>query len=159
MARQRGHPQETGRGQVRAKRPRFDFATSPDALPADHLYDFAVAQSIFSHAGPDLVALRLRGVSPRLRETGTLVATFIVGEEKCRENGWAYPASVNYRTEMMAAAARDDGLEVHLLGWRHLRQNWVLFSKPCFDTSRFQATALTVERDDGSNPRFGVYWK
>ena len=46
-----GLRRETGEDQIRIKAPRLLTASSPDALPARALFDFVVAQSVFSHAG------------------------------------------------------------------------------------------------------------
>jgi len=134
---------ETGRDQIRLKRPRFLFAGSADVLPAAPLYDFALAQSIFSHAGPDLVTSWLRGVSSRLKDTGALAATFIVGQEDCQTAGWSYPDCVGYTAETMTAMARNAGLGFLLLDWRHPRQTWALFRKPGFDVTWFEGRPLT----------------
>ena len=138
-----GIRRETGRDQIRLKRPRFLFVGSPDELPAAPLDDFALAQSIFSHAGPDLVASWLRGVSARLKDTGALAATFVLGKEDCQIAGWIYPGCVTYTAGTMAAMARTAGLGFLLLDWRHPRQTWALFRKPGFDVTWFEAQPLT----------------
>ena len=80
-------------------RPRFVIGDSPDALTGlDKTIDFAVAQSIFSHSGPDLVKGWLTGLAPLLSSSGALVATFVVGEKNCNQNGWTYPDCVEYRS-------------------------------------------------------------
>jgi len=51
-----GITREIGRDMVEIKRPRFLTADSPEILrTAGSSFDFAVAQSIFSHCGPDLL--------------------------------------------------------------------------------------------------------
>jgi SAM-dependent methyltransferase len=151
-----GIRRETGRNQVRIKRPQFIISSSPEDLPLGCFYDFAVAQSVFSHAGPDLISVWLRGVSSRLNHNGALVATFITSGEDFRETGWFYPACVGYRTETMAEMARDAGLRFLLLDWRHPRQSWALLGRPGFDTSWLSAGSLTwnalLDRPAGKPP-------
>ena len=118
---------EIGPDQIRIKRPFFSYSDSAKSLPGDRAFVFALAQSIFSHAGPDLVEGWLGEVSPRLRDTGTLVATFIVGPEDSPNQGWVYPDGVCYRVETMAALARNAGLRFVLLDWKHPRQQWAQF--------------------------------
>lgn len=48
-----GIERETGQDQILIKKPNFIYASSGDSLPPDASYDFAVAQSIFSHCGLD----------------------------------------------------------------------------------------------------------
>ena len=134
---------ETGRDQVRIKKPRFVFASSPESLPAGRRFDIAVAQSIFSHAGPDLVARWLGAAASHLKDSGALAATFIVGDQDCRSDGWTYPDCVTYKVETMAGMARKAGLELQLLDWRHPRQTWALYRKPGFDVTWFESAPLT----------------
>jgi cyclopropane fatty-acyl-phospholipid synthase-like methyltransferase len=134
---------ETGQDQIRIKQPRFYFADSARNLPASELYDFAMAQSIFSHCGPDLVKRWLNDTSAHLRDSGALAATFLSGDQDCQDQGWVYPACVNYKVETMAALARNAGLEFFLLDWKHPRQQWALYAKPKFEISWFQGRPLT----------------
>jgi SAM-dependent methyltransferase len=148
---------ETGRDQIRIKEPRFVAGSTPDVLPAGPTFDFALAQSVFSHAGPDLVEGWLQGISPRLKDSGALVATFIVGPEDCRAAGWTYPECVLYTVETMAAMAHKAGLHFHLLDWRHPRQSWALFAKRGFDATWLEGASLTWNAmlDRGPGPRSG----
>ena len=56
-------------------------------------FDFIVAQSIFSHAGPDIVATALRGFRQSLANDGVILATFIppetLGIPEQTEPGWS----------------------------------------------------------------------
>lgn len=138
-----GIQREIGQDQIRIKQPRFYFSDCAKDLPANERFDFAVAQSIFSHSGPDLVERWLRECSVRLKESGVLAATFLIGDQDCQENGWVYPQSIYYRVETMAALAQKTGLRFLLLNWRHPRQRWALYTKPDFDVTWFQEKALT----------------
>lgn len=138
-----GIRQETGQDQIRIKQPNFYFTDSARDIPANVLYDFAVAQSVFSHCGPDLVRRWLTEISSHLKDSGTLVATFLIGDQDSQDHGWVYPGCVNYKVESMAVMARDAGLEFHLLEWKHPRQQWALFAKPRFDVDWFQGRPLS----------------
>ena len=138
-----GIQRETGRDQIRIKRPRFHFGDSAKDLPAGEQYDFAVAQSVFSHCGPDLLERWLRDLAAHLKESGALAATFLIGDQDCQESGWLYPKSIRYTVETMRARAQSAGLEFHLLDWRHPRQWWALYAKPGFDATWFRDKPLT----------------
>jgi len=138
-----GIRRETGQDQIRIKQPRLYIADSASDLPPNALYDFAIAQSIFSHCGPDLLERWLREGSSHLKDSGVLVATFYVGEQDCQDGGWTYPANVYYKVETMALLARNAGLEFLLLDWKHPRQQWALYAKPQFDANWFQSRPLT----------------
>jgi SAM-dependent methyltransferase len=138
-----GISRETGRDQIQIKHPRFYNASSPASLPPNETFDFALAQSIFSHCGPDLIQGWLQGISLHLKETGVLVATFLIGNDDCEKEGWFYPACVHYRVETMVTFASSAELKFVLLDWKHPRQSWALFAKPKFDTTWFQNGSLT----------------
>src|SRR5437762_1456222 len=59
---------------VHIKRPTFFFSDLPDTVTqAKMAFDFAVAQSIFSHCGLDLIKGWLSAISRSLAENGALV--------------------------------------------------------------------------------------
>lgn len=139
-----GIKREVGSDQVRIKRPKFYFSASPEVLAgAGPRLDFAVAQSVFSHCGVDLVRGWLAGISPALASDGALLATFLPGEEDYAGRGWVYPDCVRYTPETMRRLASEAGLTLELLDWRHPNQTWGLFAKPDFDTSWFKGKPLT----------------
>lgn len=140
---EKGIQYETGQDQIHIKQPQFYYSDSTEDLPSDKLYDFVVAQSIFSHCGPNLVEQWLAGISSHLTASGALVATFLIGEEDCQESGWFYPNCVYYKAETMALFAENAGLRLKLLDWKHPRQSWGLYIKPDFDTTWFENRPLT----------------
>ncbi len=108
-----GIKQELGETVVQIKRPTFFFTASPEAVvQAKVLFDFALAQSIFSHCED----------SPR--------------------TGWIYPECVNYRPATLERAAAEVNLRFEILDWKHPRQTWALFAGPRFDSSWFKNQPL-----------------
>jgi SAM-dependent methyltransferase len=138
-----GIERETGRDQLRIKQPRFYFSDSARDLPFAELYDFALAQSVFSHCGPDLLERWLGEIAGHLKASGALVATFLPGDLDSQEKGWLYPECTRYRLETMDARAQNAGLRFHALDWRHPRQQWALYTKSDFDVSWFKNNPLT----------------
>src|SRR5919201_4626085 len=66
-----GIKQELGETVVQTKRPTFFFTDSPETVVrAKVSFDFALAQSIFSHCGLDLLSGRLAALSRALAEVG-----------------------------------------------------------------------------------------
>ena len=86
-----GVRREVGRDLVAMKRPTFVIADHADALPADARFDFAVAQSIFSHTGTDLLIAWLDGIARRLKPGGALAATYLPGASDPVESGLDLP--------------------------------------------------------------------
>jgi cyclopropane fatty-acyl-phospholipid synthase-like methyltransferase len=139
-----GIKRELGEAVLEIKRPTFFFSASPGAISQPKvLFDFAVAQSIFSHCGLDLIKEWLSAISRSLAEDGALMATFLPGEEDSPTKGWVYPECVNYRPATLERAAADVNLRFEILDWKHPRQTWALFAAPKFDSSWFKNRALT----------------
>jgi SAM-dependent methyltransferase len=139
-----GIRRELGETLVKIKRPTFFFSDSPDTITqANTAFDFALAQSIFSHCGLDLIKGWLSAVSHSLAKDGALVATFLIGEEDCPKQGWIYPECVNYRPTTIGRAAEDVNLRFEILDWKHPRQTWALFAAPGFNSTWFKDRPLT----------------
>jgi hypothetical protein len=139
-----GIKREIGADSVRIKSPKFYYSDSPKALTdTDMLFDFAVAQSVFSHCGLNLITDWLAGVSLRLSSTGALLATFLLSAGDFKGEGWVYPACVSFTSGTLNETARKAGLSFEILDWMHPRQTWGLFAKPGFDTSFFKGKPLT----------------
>jgi len=139
-----GIKQELGEALLEIKRPTFFFSTSPDVISqAKVLFNFVVAQSIFSHCGLDLIKQWLSAISRSLAGDGALIATFLPGDEDSPTKGWVYPECVNYRAATMRQLAANAGLRFELLDWKHPRQTWALFAAPKFDSAWFKNRPLT----------------
>jgi len=129
---------------VQTKRPTFFFTDSPETVVrAKVSFDFALAQSIFSHCGLDLIRGWLAAVSRSLADDGGLVATFLPSDEDSPRSGWVYPDCVSYRPATLERAAADANLRFEILDWKHPRQTWALFAAPKFDSSWFENQPLT----------------
>ena len=139
-----GIRRELGKSLLEIKRPMFFFSDSPNTIAqAKVAFNFALAQSIFSHCGLDLIKGWLSAISCSLTQDGALVATFLVAEEDSTRTGWIYPDCVNYRQATLERAAKDVNLRFEILDWKHPRQTWALFATPGFDSTWFKEHPLT----------------
>jgi SAM-dependent methyltransferase len=139
-----GIEHELGKAVVQTKRPTFLFTDSPSAIvEAKTSFDFALAQSVFSHCGLDLIQGWLSAISRSLARDGALVATFLPGDEDSVRTGWIYPECVNYRPATLESAAAQVNLRFEILDWKHPRQTWALFAAPKFDSTWFKDQPLT----------------
>lgn len=136
--------QEVGADMISLKRPVFRHDGDFNAAHFGVRFDFIVAQSIFSHAGPDIVADSLRGFKQSLADGGLILATFIppeilgIGEQT--EKGWVYPDCVAYRDFTILAMIEAAGLTGRRLPWYHPRQTWYAIAHT--------REALPAEHDD-----------
>jgi cyclopropane fatty-acyl-phospholipid synthase-like methyltransferase len=139
-----GIRRELGETLVQIKQPRFFFSDSPEAMAQAKIkFDFALAQSIFSHSGLDLIKGWLSAISRTLARDGALVATFLIGEQDSAQTGWIYPDCVNYRPATVERAAADANFRFEILDWKHPRQTWALFAAPGFDSTWFKDRPLS----------------
>jgi cyclopropane fatty-acyl-phospholipid synthase-like methyltransferase len=139
-----GIRRELGQSLVEIKHPTFLFTDSPESITkSGTAFNFAVAQSIFSHCGLDLIRGWFSAISRSLAEDGALVATFLIGEQDAAQSGWIYPECVKYRPATLERAAAEVNLRFEILDWKHPRQTWALFAAPKFDSSWFKDRALT----------------
>ena len=139
-----GIRQELGETLLQIKRPTFFLSDSPETIAQSTIaFDFALAQSIFSHCGLDLIKGWLSAISRSVAQDGVLVATFLIGEEDSAQTGWIYPECLNYRPTTLEREAKDVNLRFEILDWKHPRQTWALFAAPNFDSNWFKDRPLT----------------
>lgn len=94
-------------------------------------FDFILAQSIFSHAGRDLIAKTLGEFRESLSLSGKSVVTFIECDRKTDEYkgaGWVYPGVVRYRPETIHKLISNAGLAGRPIPWFHPRQQWYVLA-------------------------------
>src|ERR1700733_10866213 len=96
---------EVGEDQIRIKRPIFSYKASFEDFKSPLNADYAVAQSIFSHCGLDLIDEWLQQTAMHLAPTGALFATFLVGDDDFQGSGWGYNRHITFRVETMAKHA------------------------------------------------------
>jgi cyclopropane fatty-acyl-phospholipid synthase-like methyltransferase len=127
---QEGIRREVGQEQIDLKQARFVHADNAAGLIASgSRFDYILAQSIFSHCGPDLLRQWLAQVAALLDDGGALVATFVRADVDTDRLGWIYPECVGFTAASVDAIARDCGLQFTPLDWHHPRQDWALFAK------------------------------
>jgi hypothetical protein len=120
---------QLGRDILRIKRPRFDANTEFRADVFGVEFDFIVAQSIFSHATPDLIVTALKNAGNALAASGLVVCTFVeasLGDSANFAEGWVYPGCVRYTAEEVASMFGRAGLSARRIPWFHPRQTWYL---------------------------------
>lgn len=141
---QEGIKREIGETLVQIKDPTFLFSDSLATLSRPNVsFDFALAQSIFSHCGLELIAQWLANISKSLAETGALVATFLPGEQDSSRTGWIYPDCVSFQPATLKKLSVQANLRFEMLNWKHPRQQWALFAKPKFDVEWLHGKPLT----------------
>lgn len=129
---------EVGHDLIRLKKPVF---RNDSDFTVDHFgtsFDFIVAQSIFSHAGPDVITTTLSSFRRALKPGGLVLATFIQlhqlgADHDFAGNGWVYPGCVAYRLETIDRMISNAGLAGRPTPWFHPRQTWFALAHSAAD--------------------------
>ena len=123
--------QNIGQDLIALRRPTFSYRDDFSADDFGVQFDYVIAQSIFTHAGPDLVRQALDGVARVLKPDGVMAANF----SECKwpattsaPPGWHYPGSVSYRSETMRTITQKAGLVSVPIPWGHHAAVWWLFA-------------------------------
>ena len=119
---------EIGPETIARKKARFSDSADFDAGGFGVSFDFIVAQSIFSHAGPDMLFQALPRLAAVLAPGGLILATFLCSDLRPEippeTPGWTYPGCIAYRPETLADLCASAGLIGRRLPWYHPRQTW-----------------------------------
>ena len=119
---------ELGQEFVALRRPHFDHNDRFDMTVFGRRFDYIVAQSVFSHSGPDLVGQALASARAALAPDGLMLATFIhrtdIPGAPLEQEGWRYPGNIAYRPARIQALIEAAGLSGRALPWYHPRQTW-----------------------------------
>jgi len=123
---------EIGPELIARKKVRFSKSKKFEANVFEEQFDFILAQSIFSHAGPDLLKEALPLLKAALAPGGLILATFLFQHDhpgaRAERLGWTYPGCITYRFETVMAYAADAQLTGRRLPWYHPRQSWMAFA-------------------------------
>jgi SAM-dependent methyltransferase len=149
---------QIGKDLIALKKPRFDYNSDFITDIFSQQFDFIIAQSIFSHAGSDLISIALRNFKESLRPNGLIAATFIEGSSDFDGSGWVYPECVNYRPSTIKRLVEEAGLFVIRLPWYHPRQTWYVLSR---DRHRLPSKAMLRHLGGAVlfDPEFVKSWK
>ena len=120
---------ELGRSIIDLKRPTFLHRSDFRATAFGVSFDYILAQSIFSHAGRDVVSTCLAEFRSCLGKSGLILATFVQPHqlgtpEEFSGSGWVYLTCVTYNLETVADMIAHAGLAGRALPWFHPRQTW-----------------------------------
>jgi SAM-dependent methyltransferase len=91
-------------------------------------FDYILANSIFSHAGPEMLDQALGKFATVLAPGGLILATFLRADLRpgfpVETPGWTYPGCTTYRPETLTHCFSKAGLVGRMLPWFHPLQFW-----------------------------------
>lgn len=119
---------QLGRAILAIKRPVFHAFDDFRADRCGEGFDYIVAQSIFSHAGPDVVQTALAGFRRALAPSGLALSTFAHPRPELATaeaaSGWVYPKGVGFEPAHVVRLIEAAGLFGRALPWFHPYQTW-----------------------------------
>jgi SAM-dependent methyltransferase len=129
-----GLRRELGKDIRRVKRPRFHDVSDFQADRCGTGFDFIIAQSIFSHTGPRLMAKALAGFRRALHPRGLAVFTVVHRANAephtvTKPDAWVYPEVVRFSEAEIQALLAEAGLHGRRIPWRHPGQVWYVASR------------------------------
>lgn len=128
-----GIKENLGNDLVALRRPAFSYRDDFSVAEFGVQFDYVVAQSVFTHAGPDVIGQALSSVAGALKPEGLVAANFMTCGWPARSfagKGWYYPGFVSYRASTFRALAADAGLRAVRLGWAgHVLFTWWVLAK------------------------------
>ena len=121
---------ELGEGILEVKRPNFRFVDDFSAEGFGVEFDFALAQSVFSHTYPEMTLAGLKGMSKALAPDGRIFANFVEADETTEDgSGWVYPGCTTHSWERMGEILEECGLVGRKLDWMQGMQ-WFVAARP-----------------------------
>jgi SAM-dependent methyltransferase len=122
-----GIEKHLGRDALTVKEPTFIYNDSFDASGLDP-FDFVLAQSIASHAGPAMTRALFEAVRRALAPVGVAAVSIRHGRSDWAEEGWFYAPGgtvwVRYRRQTIERWLDAAGLQGSPLAWFHPGQTW-----------------------------------
>ena len=117
-----GIKENLGQDLVALRHPTFLYRDDFDLAEFGVQFDYVVAQSIFTHSGPDLIRKALHSVAGNLKPDGLLAVNFIECAWPARSSsvpGWHYGGRgiVSYRAAEFRAMANEAGLAAVDIPW------------------------------------------
>ncbi len=123
-----GLAKETGQDLVACRRPLFRHTSDFALRPFERVFDYILAQSIFSHTSQAQMATCLREAKAVLAPEGLFAASFHEDEVDYEGDAWVYPESVAFTYATVERIADEAGLRCEPLAWGNQNmQRWVVF--------------------------------
>ena len=124
-----GVKKECGGDLIRIKEPRFAYDSEFRLTTFGEVFDYLMANSIFTHAARWQIEQCLAEAA-RCMKAGEsfFVASYIRGERDHQGDEWTYPYGVTYREETMLDLATRHGLRCQPMEWEHPGgHSWLLY--------------------------------
>lgn len=122
-----GIENELGQDGIQLKRPRFAYNTDFDCSIFGEKFDYIIAQSIFTHCGPNHFETFLERAAQALKPDGIVLFTYNKTPDDNTElppNGWHYPECVTYQDGTVQTLVERSPLVGKTIPWYHPASQW-----------------------------------
>lgn len=125
-----GIARHLGHDIIQLKSPEFAYNGDFSVPFREAVFDFILAQSIFSHCGSDVLTKLLDEFARVLAPKGLVVATFSISHQDMdfEGEGWIYPGCVRYREDTIVRHVQKAGLAAKAIPFFHPSQRWFLMA-------------------------------
>lgn len=125
-----GIANELGQDAVAIKEPNFAYSDDFDCTVFNRQFDFIIAQSIVTHAGPAMANALFKTASQSLKKDGIFLISYKRGTDQTPlpADEWSYPANIEYAPSDMLGMLESAGLAAVEIPWFHPGAQWVAAS-------------------------------
>jgi len=121
---------ELGKGIIGFKKPKFLYKTDFDFSQFGEKFDFALAQSIFTHASQSQINTCMKNLALVANNEFKFLASFIEGEQNYDGEEWVYPGCVTYKYDYIKTIIEKYGFLCEKVDDIHPNNHtWLLISK------------------------------
>ena len=125
-----GIKHELGQDAITLKNPRFSYNDDFDCTVFNEQFDFILAQSIVTHAGPAMTTALFESASKALNKGGVFLLSYKRGTDQAPlpPEGWSYPPNIDYSPTAMLGLLKDAGFFAIEIPWFHPGAQWIAAS-------------------------------
>jgi len=146
---------EVGRDLIHIKNPQFSNSSDFDLTSFGVMFDFIIAQSVFTHAPPRQIALCLSKARDVMTEESIFVSNWAEDDTSYDGDEWVYPGFVKYTVSRINQFMVDAGLVARRLNWTKppSGQSWFVITRQDFPdidklTDPFAASRELVKTEE-----------
>jgi len=121
---------ELGSDATTLKKPQFSYNDDFDCSIFNVPFDFIMAQSIVTHAGPAMAETLFNSAAKAIKHNGVFLLSYKRGSENTPlpAEGWSYPNNIEYAPKVMLSLLEDAGFTAIEIPWFHPGAQWIAAS-------------------------------
>ena len=150
-----GINQELGKTIMETKKPNFSSSDQFE-VEFEESFDYAVAQSIFSHTSRNAATKCISSMLNTLSNNGLLALTFVEGKEDYSGiDDWVYPECTTFTRKIIKKILKLAGCKNYRrLPWFHPRQTWWLVAKNSSDLPSYFDTIFLLGGEEVKSTQY-----